>query len=53
MTVTPTNTKPFTVEEVVLMNRLRRLGKPQPSFATQREIREWLERNRHLVEDGK
>ena len=52
MTVTPTSTKPLTVEEVVLLDRLRRRGLVQPSFATQAEVKAWLDRHRHLVEDS-
>jgi hypothetical protein len=43
--------EPYTIHEVVLMERLRRRGIPEPSFATRKETLAWLEKWRHLVED--
>ena len=51
MTVLPSDPDPFTIDELVLFNRLARIGKAPPNFSTRKERAEWLAKHRHLVED--
>lgn len=51
MTVLPSDPDPFTIDELVLFNRLARIGKAPPNFSTRKERAEWLDKHRHLVED--
>lgn len=42
--------EPFTIDQVVIMSRLRKLGLQQPTFATRAELEQWIDENRHRVE---